>query len=469
MLPMPKILIVEDEVGLARAMGDVLTHAGHEVRLVHVGEKVLAEFREFGPQIVVLDVRLGGVNGLNLLQAIKAEAPDTEAVVVTAYGSVEMAVDAMKRGAAEFLTKPVDLDVLTVAVERVWSASQARRRLEQYRSAQAEQLRQIQLVGNCPRIVAVREQVARLASRAASVGDDMPAILLTGETGTGKDLLATCIHAALRRRTGPFVALNCSAVPTELFESELFGHAKGAFSGASADKPGMFATADGGTLFLDEVADLPLALQPKLLRALETHTVRRIGETRDRSIDICLIAATNRKLESLVSEGRFREDLYYRLKVVTISLPPLRERGEDVLLLADLFCSRLSAKYGIPELTLSPPVRQALGQYSWPGNVRELQHALESSALSISGSVIDLVDLPLPAMADPIRKAEANLDARAPIDLEQVERALIERALRQTDGNVSAAARLLSIGREAMRYRMAKFGLASSGSDVDEA
>lgn len=462
---MPKILIVEDEVGLARAMSDALIDAGHETRLVHAGEKVMSEFRRYEPQMVVLDVRLGGVNGLVLLSDIKAEFPDTEAIVVTAYGSVEMAVDAMKRGAAEFLTKPVDLDVLTVTVDRVWSASHARRRLEQYRSAQAEQLRQVQLIGESPRIVAIREQVARLAARAASAGDDMPAILLTGETGTGKDLLANFIHAAFRHRTGPFVALNCSAVPADLFESELFGHAKGAFSGATSDKPGMFATADGGTLFLDEIADLPAALQPKILRALETHAVRRVGETRDRNMDICLIAASNRNLESLVAEGRFREDLYYRLKVVSFHLPPLRERGDDVMLLADVFCSRLGAKYGIGGLTLSEAAREVLRRHDWPGSVRELQHALESAALSISGSIIEPVDLPIQARSDPVHRAERSLDEGKPIDLEQVEKALIERALRQTQGNASAAARLLSIGREAMRYRMAKFGLNAEPGD----
>ncbi len=460
---MPRILIVEDEVSLARAMGDALGEAGHEVRLVHVGEKVIALFREYRPQVVVLDVRLGGVSGLNLLEQIKGESPDVEAIVVTAYGSVEVAVDAMKRGAAEFLTKPIDLDVLTVAVDKVWSASQARRRLEQFRSAQAERLRQVQFIGQCPAIAAIRQQVSRLASRAAAARGDLPAILLTGETGTGKDLLAAYIHAAMPHRTGPFVVVNCSAVPAELFESELFGHQRGAFSGAAADKPGLFETADSGTLFLDEIGDLPLALQPKLLRALETHTLRRIGDTRDRSFDLCLIAASNRDLESLVAGGRFREDLYYRLRVVTIELPPLRGRGEDILLLADLFCCQLSAKYGIADLALSPAARDAVRNHDWPGNVRELQHALEGAALAISGPVIDTVDLPLPALADPVRRAERILEGGRPIDLEQVEKALIERALGRTGGNVSAAARLLSIGREAMRYRMSKFGLAAGG------
>ena len=460
---MPKILIVEDEVSLARAMGDALADAGHEVRLEHVGERAHATFRAFQPQVVLLDVRLGGVSGLNLLEELKAESPDVEAIVVTAYGSVEVAVDAMKRGAVEFLTKPIDLDVLTVTIEKVWSASQARRRLEQFRSAQEERLRQVQFIGECPAVSAIRAQVSRFASRAATAGGGLPAILLTGETGTGKDLLAAYIHAAMPHRSGPFVALNCSAVPAELFESELFGHQRGAFSGANADKPGLVETADGGTLFLDEIADLPPTLQPKLLRALETHSIRRVGDTRDRWFDLCLIAATNRDLDALVAGGRFREDLYYRLKVVAIELPPLRARGDDVLLLTDHFCSQLSAKYGIPGLSVSELGRDAIRAHDWRGNVRELQHALESAALSISGSVIEAGQLPLSALAEPLRQAERTLIGGKPIELEQVERALIERALRQTGGNASAAARLLSIGREAMRYRMAKFGLGQDG------
>jgi len=465
---MPKILIVEDEMSLARMMGDALREAGHEVRLVHAGEKALADFQAFQPHIVLMDVRLGGVNGLDLMEEMKAKTPEVEVIVVTAYGSVEVAVDAIKRGAADFMTKPIDLDVLTAEIEKVWSASQAHRQLEQFRSAQHELLRQEQLIGDCPAIAAIRDQVARLADRTAAAGGEMPAILLTGETGTGKDLLAGYIHASLPHRTGPFVALNCTAVPTELFESELFGHQRGSFSGATADKKGMFETADGGTLFLDEIGDLPLNMQPKLLRALETHTVRRIGDTRDRSFDLCLIAATNRNLERLAAEKKYREDLYYRLKGITIELPPLRERGDDILLLADRFCSQLSAKYGIANLTISPGVRRQLTNHNWPGNVRELQHALESAALTIAGEVIDTGDLPLTLNMDPVQQAEQLIDKDRAIDLDQVEKSLIERVLLRTDGNVTAAARLLSIGREALRYRMNKFGIIVESTDSDE-
>ncbi|NLX15007.1 MAG: sigma-54-dependent Fis family transcriptional regulator [Phycisphaerales bacterium] len=457
---MPKVMIVEDEVSLARAMGEALSGAGHQVRLVHVGEKVAAEFRDFSPQIVVMDVRLGGINGLDLLECIKRESPETEALVITAYGSVEVAVDAMKRGATDFLVKPVDLDVLEAAIARVWAASQARRQLEQFRSAQAERLRQIHFIGHSPTITAIREQVDRLSKRTAGASGAIPAMLLTGETGTGKDLLASYLHAALPHRGGPFVALNCSAVPADLFESELFGHQRGSFSGASSDKPGLIETANGGTLFLDEIGDLPLPLQPKLLRALETHTIRRVGGTRDRTFDLCMIASTNRVLPEQVATGRFREDLFYRLKVVHFKLPPLRERGEDILILADYFLSRLSAKYALSALTLTPSAREILRHYHWPGNVRELQHALESATLQISGETIDVGDLPLPTMIDPVRRAERDIDLGRPVHLEDVEKNLIERALHKTDGNVSAAARMLSIGREAMRYRMAKFGLS---------
>ncbi|MCL2329666.1 MAG: sigma-54 dependent transcriptional regulator, partial [Phycisphaerae bacterium] len=270
---------------------------------------------------------------------------------------------------------------------------------------------------------------------------------------------ANCIHAALPHRTGPFVALNCSAVPRELFESELFGHQRGAFSGATADKPGLFETADGGTLFLDEVGDLPIELQPKLLRALETRTVRRVGETRSRSFDLFLIAATNRDLESQVAANKFRQDLYYRLNVVNIELPPLRKRADDVELLAHYFLSQLSAKYSMPGLRLSEAALQTMRDYSWPGNVRELQHALESATLTVAGFVIEPIDLPIAAMSDPFRQATRSLDNGQPIDLEQVERQLIQQAMLRTHGNVSAAARLLSIGREALRYRLGKFGL----------
>ena len=458
---MPKILIVEDEVTLGKAMGEALRDADHETQVIHVGEKAMQAFSEFSPQIVVLDVRLGGVNGLDLLESMKKLSPEVDVIVVTAYGSVDVAVDAMKRGAAEFLTKPIDLDVLAAAIERVWSASKARRRLEQFQTAQAGRLSQVQFLGNSPQIVGVRERVARLAERTAMAGRDLPAILLTGETGTGKDLLANYIHAALPHREGPFVALNCSAVPAELFESELFGHQRGAFSGATADRPGLLETADGGTLFLDEIGDLPSTLQPKLLRALETRSVRRLGENRDRTFNLCLIAATNRDLQAEVKEGRFREDLYYRLRVVSIDLPPLRERGDDVLLLAETFCRQLAAKYHITDLNLTDDARSLIKQHPWPGNVRELKHALESAALTIQGNRMDAHQFPFSAPLDPIARAQSALSDDRPIDLEVVEKELIELALRQTQGNVSAAARLLSIGREAMRYRMSKHGLAS--------
>jgi two-component system response regulator AtoC len=463
---MPRILIVEDETVLANAMADALAGAGYATDVVYAGEKVLARCREFQPQIVLLDVRLGAVSGIDLLATLKSEWPQMDAIVLTAYGSVEIAVEAMKRGAAEFLTKPIDLDVLTTKVGSVWSASQARRRLEQFETAQQERLKQVQLLGQCPPIQEIRKLVERLAERSTGAGAPPASILLTGETGTGKDLLAALLHARLPYRHGPFVSVNCAAVPSELFESELFGHKRGSFSGATADKVGLFETADGGTLLLDEIADMPPALQPKLLRAIETQNIRRIGETQDREVRLCVIAATNRDLQKAVAERRFREDLYFRLKVVTIELPPLRERGDDIALLADHFCAVLAAKYALPALRLAPGARDALARYSWPGNVRELLNALERAALVGSGPEITLADLRItadthrPASSGPAQALLADLTAGQIIDLEKLEKAIIEQALQQTGGNASAAARLLSIGREAMRYRMGKFGLS---------
>lgn len=470
---MPRILIVEDEVVLANAMADALAAAGHTVQAVHVGEKALDAARAFSPQVVLLDLRLGAVSGLDLLVSLRQEWPELEIVVLTAYGSVETAVEAMKRGAAEFLTKPVDLDVLAMAVDKVWSTAQARRRLGQFEAAQQERLRQVHFIGESPPIQAIRGLIDRLAERSAAAGAPPASILLTGETGTGKDLLAALLHARLPYRGGPFVSVNCAAVPSELFESELFGHKRGAFSGATADKAGLFETADGGTLMLDEIAELPLPLQAKLLRAIETQTIRRVGETRDRAVRLCVVAATNRDLTAAVRQRTFREDLYFRLKVMTIELPPLRERGDDVDLLADHFCGVLAAKYGLTRLSLSPEARAALRAYHWPGNVRELIHALERAVLTGSGPVIRPEDLPLSKGGQPTAPSRARdlvtaLSEGRPIDMEQVERALIEQALEQTRGNVSAAARLLSIGREAMRYRMSKFGLLAKEAAGEE-
>jgi two-component system response regulator AtoC len=471
---MPRILVVEDEVTLANAMADLLAEAGHTTRAVYAGEKVHEACREFEPHVLLLDVRLGAVNGVDLIPEIKAQWPEVAIIVVTAFGDVDVAVEAMKRGASDFLRKPVDLDVLAAAVDKVWAASHARRRLEQFETAQQQRLRQARFVGECPAIHAIHALVDRLVERSAAAGTPPVSILLTGETGTGKDLLASVLHARLPQRSGPFVPVNCAAIPAELFESELFGHKRGAFSGATGDKPGLFETADGGTLMLDEVVDLPLGLQPKLLRVIETQSFRRVGETRDRGVSLCLIAATNRDLRRAVAEGRFREDLYYRLKVVTIELPPLRDRGDDIDLLLDHFCGVLGAKYGLGKLTLTEPARQAAREYPWPGNVRELLNALERAALVGAGPVIDVGDLPIrrdgprAVPAGPAAAMIADLAAGRPIGLEALERAVLEQALEQTRGNVSAAARLLSIGREAMRYRLNKLGFGAERPDTPE-
>lgn len=463
---MARILIVEDETVLATAMADTLTAVRHTVSVVHAGERVQASAREFRPDLILLDIRLGAVNGLDLLPDLKAEWPDLDAIVLTAYGSVETAVEAMKRGASDFLTKPIDLDVLTLSIDKVLAASRARKRLGQFEAAQEERLKQVDLIGQCPAIQEIRNLVSRIAERSGASGHPPASILLTGETGTGKDLLATLLHSRLPHRNGPFVSVNCAAIPSELFESELFGHKRGSFSGATADKAGLFETADEGSLLLDEIAELPLPLQSKLLRAIETQTIRRVGETTDRPVSLCLIAATNRNLEQCVSDGRFRGDLYYRLKLATFELPPLRNRGGDIDLLADSFCEKLAVKYAQPRFTLSAEARTALHSYSWPGNVRELLYTLERAVLTTSGPLIQSLDLVRKlgsvsaTSSHPLTNLLAPLIAGQPISLDEVEKVLLEQALSLTGCNVSASARLLSITREAMRYRMGKFNLS---------
>lgn len=471
---MALILVIEDEVVLARAMSDALSAVGHSVHVVHAGEKAVSVCRDLLPELVLLDIRLGAVNGIDVLRSIKAEWPETEVIMLTAYGSVEVAVQAMKLGATEFLTKPVDLDVLAAAVDKVCAASRARRRLGQFEAAQQARLEQAELLGECPAIREIRSVVSRLAERSATAESPPPCILLTGETGTGKDLLAAVLHARLPQQHGPFVTVNCAAVPGELFESELFGHKRGAFTGATGDKSGLFETADGGTLMLDEIGEMPLTLQPKLLRAIETQTVRRIGETRDRPVRLCVIAATNRDLARAVADRRFRQDLYYRLNVVRIELPPIRDRGEDLIVLANHCCTRLAARYALPGLSLSPEALDAIRRYPWPGNVRELQNAIERAALIGNGRQIRPEDLGLPAAATATtgvtNRAAAMVAALAAgeaISMDELEKAVTQQALERTGGNVSAAARLLSIGREAMRYRMTKYGMG--GSSADEA
>jgi two-component system, NtrC family, response regulator AtoC len=378
---------------------------------------------------------------------------------MTAYGTIEGAVEAVKLGAFDYLKKPVDLDELKLLADRAGEHSQLRQELSYYRQRAAADVPFAGVVGNSPAMRAVLDQARQIATL-----EETPPVLIIGETGTGKGLVARTIHAGSSRASKPFIEVNCTALPATLMEAELFGHERGAFTDAKESRMGLFEAATGGFLFLDEVGDIELALQGKLLKAVEERSVRRVGGIRDRKIDVRILAATNRDLERDAHGERFRRDLYFRLAVILLRLPPLRERGDDVLTLAEHFVQRFSAKYGKPVERLDPRSRDPLLAYPWPGNVRELSHVIERAVLWSRGPTLDIEHLALEVPSAPpaaLDEQRGPLSAPQPsgMDLEQWERTLIEQALRETDGNQTRAAQRLGISRDTLRYRLKKYGL----------
>jgi len=445
----PTILIIDDDASLRRVLEYHLQEAGYEVATAASGEEGLARFGELTPQLVICDMQMPGMDGMQVLQAIKQRAAETPVIIITAFGSVDVAVQAMKQGAYDYITKPFNRDELRLTVARalqLTSLTRENRRLQDALSGHDEYR---SMVGASPAMEQVYQVVRKVADSDASV-------LLSGESGTGKELVARALHARSSRRNGPFVAVNCAAIPRDLLESELFGHLKGAFTGAIKDKPGKFQQADGGTIFLDEVGELPLELQPKLLRVLQERVVTPVGGNREQRLDIRVVAATNRDIEQSISEGRFREDLYYRLAVIPLHLPPLRQRREDIPLLLRHFCN----KHGAEEVRFDETALAILQQYSWPGNVRELENLVERLLIMRTSSEITSADLPdklkQPANGAASRANVVNLpDAGYP--LEQLEREVVVEALERNHWNQTAAARFLQIPRHTLLYRMEKY------------
>jgi two-component system, NtrC family, response regulator PilR len=392
--------------------------------------------------LCLTDMRLPDGDGLELVEWIQRELPGTPVAVITAHGSVETAVRALKLGAFDFVSKPLDLNDLRKLV----TAALKLKGVVLPKGAAIETL-----VGQSPAIERVRGMVARVARSQAPVH-------ISGESGTGKELVARMIHEAGPRREGPFVPINCGAIPTELMESEFFGHKKGSFTGAVTDKNGLVQTAEGGTLFLDEVADLPLHMQVKLLRVIQEKTIRPLGQANEIPIDVRILSATHTELSELVAEGRFREDLFYRINVIGLHVPPLRERGEDVLMLAHHTLKRLANVQRVPPPHLTREAQAALLAYAFPGNVRELENVLERALTLCSGEVIDEADLQLPR---PAEGTEQALDAGSPLgsQLQEIERDAIVKALEQTRYNKTAAAKRLGITFRALRYRIKKLGI----------
>jgi two-component system response regulator PilR (NtrC family) len=473
-----KILVVDDEQSMREFLGICLRRAGHEVTLAHSGGEAIEQLRSQPIDIVVSDLKMPGeINGLGLLQQIKGgairraalpgappAAIDPEVILVTAFATTDTAVAAMKQGAYDYLTKPFQVDEINAVIGR---ALEKRALVEDnlaLRDQLAGRVRLAQLLGKSRAMQKVFELITKIHSVKTSV-------LITGESGTGKELVARALHSEGSRAKAPFIAVNCGAIPEELMESELFGHKRGAFTGAIADKVGMFQDADGGTLFLDEIGELSLGLQVKLLRALQERRVKPVGATEELEVDVRMIAATNRDLESEVSRGAFRADLYYRLNVIEIRLPPLRHRREDIPLLAEHFLRRFSAEHHRAS-KLSAEAMRRLESYEFPGNVRELENIIERAVALSSSALIGLSDLPevrTPRIAAPQPPSALPPDG---VDLDQLvsdyERTWVLRALEQTGGVRKRAAALLGISFRSLRYRLEKLGIDRGDDKPDD-
>lgn len=449
---MASILIVDDEKTLVKNVTRFFQQAGHSVQVADTLEQGLALFERWGPDVVVLDYRLPDGTGLEFIERVRGGDASTPILLLTGHGTIDLAVQAMKSGANDLLTKPMGMAELRQRVEALCQRERESLRLR-YLEAKTRQAGS-PLLGNSAAMQALLQRIARVA---AVVGEGMlPPVLISGETGVGKELVARACHEQSSRRAAPFIEINCSAIPAQLLETELFGHEKGAFTDAKERKLGLLEAADGGTLFLDEVGEMDIALQAKLLKVLEYGRFRRLGSIQERQVRLQVVAASNRDLAQCVEQGRFRADLYFRLRVLTLPVPALRERADDVLLLARHFCNEFATRYRRPGLQLGPHAEQALLAHDWPGNVRELRNVVEQAVLLANGSSIEAQDLLLPAG----QNSSHGFGEPAPAsNLVQMERDMLLKALAATEQNVSQAARLLGISRDTLRYRMDKHGL----------
>jgi len=456
------ILIIEDEALLARNIGIFLNRRGYDVETVDSVAKGLKRYNELQPDAVLIDHNLPDGTGLSLIRDIRNRDRWTKLVMMTAHGGVDVAVAAMKTGADDYLTKPVSLDEIAVVVEKLVSQARLEGSLSYFSARQRRDSGIDRILGNSPPIVEMKQRIRLLLAAERSADPEGaqpgPPVLILGETGTGKEVIARALHFDGPRANQPFISVNCAALPEQLVESELFGHERGAFTGAMERKVGLFQAADGGTLFLDEVGELPPPQQAKLLKAIEDRTIRAVGSVRDRKINVRFVAATNAALVERVRQGEFRSDLFYRLNTITIDAPPLRQRGDDIILLAESFIAQYQRRYGRSGLSLTPDARQALLRHAWPGNVRELRNVIEQACLMCARDSIGETDLNLRELPSLVPEASATLRADES-GLIEVERSLIIDALRQQKGNVTLAARKLGVSRDTLRYRMEKHEL----------
>ena len=454
---MANILIVEDEPRMRRLLEISLGEDGHTVQTVDDAETGLRSLHKDAIDLILTDLKLPGMNGLDFLEQVKELDPSIPVVVMTAYGSVETAVEAMKAGASDYVLKPFTMAEMKLVVKKELDVQKVREENRSLREALGKRYHFENIIARSQKMQEVLSVVARVAGSNATV-------LLGGESGVGKDLIARAIHQNSRRASGPFIKVNSTAIPDTLFESELFGFEKGAFTGALASKPGKFELADKGTLFLDEIGDVPAAIQVKLLRVLQEREFERLGGTKTLKVDVRLLAATNRDLRAALEQRTFREDLYYRLNVVPIDIPPLREHKEDIPDLAQHFLARFASESEREITGITPAAVNVLMGYHWPGNVRQLENTIERAVALSPGPVIDAGDIHLDATG---RSAAANASGTGTgnfflpegMTLDQWEDEMIREALRRANGNKSQAARLLGLSRNALRYRLGKLGV----------
>ncbi|HXA07018.1 MAG TPA: sigma-54 dependent transcriptional regulator [Bryobacteraceae bacterium] len=453
-----RILVVDDEEKLRRVIELQLMTAGFDVDKAGSAEEglKLAERAD----LVLTDLKLPGMDGLELLAAIRRQNMQSPVIVMTAFGTIEVAVDAMKAGAADFLMKPFSLDHLMAVVQKALEVRALRDENRQLREELGKRYQFDNIIGRSPVMQEVFATIERVAPSRATV-------LLAGESGVGKDLIARAIHFHSPRRDRPFVKINCTALPENLMESELFGYEKGAFTGANTTKPGKFEQADTGTVFLDEIGDVPPVIQVKLLRILQEREFERLGSNKTRHIDVRVIAATNQDLRAALEQGTFREDLYYRLNVVPLNIAPLRDRMQDIPFLAEYFLQKYSAEAGNRIQNITAPAMSKLADYHWPGNVRELENVIERSVVMCTGDRLDAADIKLDNAPRP-RGMAGEFSLPPGMTLDQYEQEIIREALKRADGNKSQAARALGLTRNALRYRLTQMGLEKEGEGAGE-